>query len=142
MSADVGGGGVMRDVGVVIVAGGSGSRVGGTELKQLRWVAGKPMLLHSLQGFQGFIAPVFYSANFANIHQVTQGGHIAVQRHIFRQITDTFAHFHALLEHIVPCNQRLARCRRQKAGEHPHCGGFSRTVRAKKTGHLPRLGRK
>lgn len=42
----------MRDVGVVIVAGGSGSRVGGTELKQLRWVAGKPMLLHSLQTFQ------------------------------------------------------------------------------------------
>jgi 2-C-methyl-D-erythritol 4-phosphate cytidylyltransferase len=40
-----------RDVGVVIVAGGSSSRVGGTELKQLRWVAGKPMLLHSLQIF-------------------------------------------------------------------------------------------
>lgn len=39
------------DVGVVIVAGGSGSRVGGTELKQFRWVAGKPMLLHSLQMF-------------------------------------------------------------------------------------------
>jgi 2-C-methyl-D-erythritol 4-phosphate cytidylyltransferase len=35
----------------VIVAGGSGSRVGGTELKQFRWVAGKPMLLHSLQTF-------------------------------------------------------------------------------------------
>ncbi len=42
----------MRDVGVVIVAGGSGSRIGGGELKQLRWVAGKPMLLHSLQTFQ------------------------------------------------------------------------------------------
>lgn len=41
-----------RDVGVVIVAAGSGSRVGGTELKQFRWVAGKPMLLHSLQRFQ------------------------------------------------------------------------------------------
>lgn len=41
-----------RDVGVVIVAGGTGSRVGGTELKQLRWIAGKPMLLHSLQMFQ------------------------------------------------------------------------------------------
>lgn len=41
-----------RDVGVVIVAGGTGSRVGGTELKQLRWIAGKPMLLHSLQTFQ------------------------------------------------------------------------------------------
>lgn len=40
-----------RDVGVVIVAGGSGSRVGGRELKQFRWVAGKPMLLHSLQTF-------------------------------------------------------------------------------------------
>jgi 2-C-methyl-D-erythritol 4-phosphate cytidylyltransferase len=43
---------VTRDVGVVIVAGGSGSRVGAGELKQLRWVAGKPMLLHSLQTFQ------------------------------------------------------------------------------------------
>jgi len=42
----------VRDVGVVIVAGGAGTRVGGTELKQLRWVAGKPMLLHSLQTFQ------------------------------------------------------------------------------------------
>ena len=40
------------DVGVVIVAGGSGTRVGGTELKQFRWVAGKPMVLHSLQTFQ------------------------------------------------------------------------------------------
>jgi 2-C-methyl-D-erythritol 4-phosphate cytidylyltransferase len=40
-----------RDVGVVIVAGGSGTRVGGRELKQFRWVAGKPMLLHSLQTF-------------------------------------------------------------------------------------------
>ncbi len=39
------------DVGVVIVAAGSGSRVGG-ELKQFRWVAGKPMLLHSVQAFQ------------------------------------------------------------------------------------------
>ena len=43
--------GVRRDVGVVIVAAGSGSRVGGEELKQLRWVAGKPMLLHSVQTF-------------------------------------------------------------------------------------------
>jgi len=42
----------VRDVGVVIVAGGTGSRVGGGELKQMRWVAGKPMLLHSLQTFQ------------------------------------------------------------------------------------------
>ncbi|HZK77588.1 MAG TPA: 2-C-methyl-D-erythritol 4-phosphate cytidylyltransferase [Gemmatimonadaceae bacterium] len=40
------------DVGVVIVAGGRGSRVGGDELKQFRWVAGKPMLLHSVQTFQ------------------------------------------------------------------------------------------
>jgi 2-C-methyl-D-erythritol 4-phosphate cytidylyltransferase len=40
-----------RDVGVVIVAAGSGSRTGGSELKQFRWVAGKPMLLHSLQTF-------------------------------------------------------------------------------------------
>lgn len=45
----------MTRVGVVIVAGGSGSRVGGGELKQLRWVAGKPMLLHSLQTFQKFL---------------------------------------------------------------------------------------
>ncbi|MEO7998251.1 MAG: 2-C-methyl-D-erythritol 4-phosphate cytidylyltransferase, partial [Gemmatimonadaceae bacterium] len=40
-----------RDVGVVIVAGGSGSRTGNTELKQFRWVAGKPALLHSVQAF-------------------------------------------------------------------------------------------
>lgn len=40
-----------RNVGVVIVAGGSGARVGGEELKQFRWIAGKPMLLHSLQTF-------------------------------------------------------------------------------------------
>ena len=45
-------GAIVRDVGVVIVAGGTGSRAGGTELKQLRWIAGKPMLLHSLQMFQ------------------------------------------------------------------------------------------
>lgn len=41
----------MRDVGVVIVAGGASTRTSGTELKQFRWVAGKPMLLHSLQTF-------------------------------------------------------------------------------------------
>ncbi|HET7187816.1 MAG TPA: 2-C-methyl-D-erythritol 4-phosphate cytidylyltransferase [Gemmatimonadaceae bacterium] len=35
----------------MIVAGGSGTRVGGEELKQFRWVAGKPMLLHSVQAF-------------------------------------------------------------------------------------------
>jgi 2-C-methyl-D-erythritol 4-phosphate cytidylyltransferase len=40
-----------KDVGVVIVAGGSGTRVGGRELKQFRWIGGKPMLLHSLQTF-------------------------------------------------------------------------------------------
>ncbi|HJU68091.1 MAG TPA: 2-C-methyl-D-erythritol 4-phosphate cytidylyltransferase [Gemmatimonadaceae bacterium] len=40
------------DVGVVLVAAGASSRLGGTELKQFRWVAGKPMLLHSLQRFQ------------------------------------------------------------------------------------------
>ena len=42
-----------RDVGVVIVAGGSGTRAdpGDGELKQFRWVAGKPMLLHSVQTF-------------------------------------------------------------------------------------------
>lgn len=43
--------GVMRDVGVVIVAGGSGSRTGSAELKQFRWVSGKPALLHSVQTF-------------------------------------------------------------------------------------------
>jgi 2-C-methyl-D-erythritol 4-phosphate cytidylyltransferase len=43
----------VRDVGVVIVAGGSGTRAAGEskELKQFRWVAGKPALLHSLQTF-------------------------------------------------------------------------------------------
>lgn len=41
----------VRDVGVVIVAGGSGSRTGSAELKQFRWVAGKPALLHSVQTF-------------------------------------------------------------------------------------------
>jgi 2-C-methyl-D-erythritol 4-phosphate cytidylyltransferase len=41
----------MRDVGVVIVAGGSSARTAGDELKQFRWIAGKPMLLHSLQAF-------------------------------------------------------------------------------------------
>jgi 2-C-methyl-D-erythritol 4-phosphate cytidylyltransferase len=40
-----------RDVGVVIVAGGSGTRAGDGELKQFLWVAGKPMLLHSVQTF-------------------------------------------------------------------------------------------
>lgn len=43
---------VEQNVGVVIVAGGTGTRVGGSELKQFRWVAGKPMVLHSLQTFQ------------------------------------------------------------------------------------------
>ena len=41
-----------RDVGVILVAGGKGTRTGGSELKQFRWVAGKPMLLHGLQLFQ------------------------------------------------------------------------------------------
>src|ERR1700682_5096428 len=41
-----------RDVGVILVAAGSGSRTGSKELKQFRWVAGKPMLLHSIQTFQ------------------------------------------------------------------------------------------
>ena len=48
---DLRAGGEDADVGVVIVAAGSGSRVGGSELKQFRWVAGKPMLLHSVQAF-------------------------------------------------------------------------------------------
>ncbi len=41
-----------RDVGVIIVAGGRGTRAGGDEIKQFRWVAGRPMLLHSLQMVQ------------------------------------------------------------------------------------------
>lgn len=40
------------DVGVVIVAAGQGTRTGASELKQFRWIAGKPMLLHSIQAFQ------------------------------------------------------------------------------------------
>jgi 2-C-methyl-D-erythritol 4-phosphate cytidylyltransferase len=40
-----------RDVGVVIVAAGASTRTTGAELKQFRWIAGKPMLLHSLQAF-------------------------------------------------------------------------------------------
>lgn len=40
------------DVGVIIVAAGSSTRTEGDELKQFRWVGGKPMLLHSLQAFQ------------------------------------------------------------------------------------------
>ena len=43
--------GEARDVGVVIVAAGSSTRTAGAELKQFRWVAGKPMLLHSVQRF-------------------------------------------------------------------------------------------
>src|SRR5690348_5665414 len=41
----------VRDVGVVIVAAGSGTRTGSSVLKQFRWIAGKPMLLHSVQEF-------------------------------------------------------------------------------------------
>ncbi|MBM4193627.1 MAG: 2-C-methyl-D-erythritol 4-phosphate cytidylyltransferase [Gemmatimonadetes bacterium] len=45
----------VRDVGVVIVAAGAGHRArtgdASGELKQFRWVAGKPVLLHSLQAF-------------------------------------------------------------------------------------------
>lgn len=42
------------DVGVVIVAGGTGSRAAGStgELKQFRWVGDKPMLLHAVHAFQ------------------------------------------------------------------------------------------
>jgi 2-C-methyl-D-erythritol 4-phosphate cytidylyltransferase len=40
-----------RDVWVVIVAGGTSTRTSGNELKQFRWVAGKPALLHSVQTF-------------------------------------------------------------------------------------------
>lgn len=42
---------VVRDVAVVIVAAGQGTRAGEGERKQFRWVAGKPMLLHSVQTF-------------------------------------------------------------------------------------------
>jgi 2-C-methyl-D-erythritol 4-phosphate cytidylyltransferase len=52
--AELRGADARADVGVVIVAAGSGSRAGGTggnELKQFRWVGGKPMLLHSVQAF-------------------------------------------------------------------------------------------
>lgn len=41
----------VRDVGVVIVAAGAGRRTQSDELKQFRWVAGKPVLLHSVQAF-------------------------------------------------------------------------------------------
>jgi 2-C-methyl-D-erythritol 4-phosphate cytidylyltransferase len=62
---------VVRDVGVVIVAGGSGTRTGSKELKQFRWVAGKPVLLHSLQTFMArpdivsvvVVLPIAYAAD-------------------------------------------------------------------------------
>ncbi len=41
-----------RDVGVIIVAAGAATRTGSAELKQFRWLAGKPMLLHSIHLFQ------------------------------------------------------------------------------------------
>jgi 2-C-methyl-D-erythritol 4-phosphate cytidylyltransferase len=41
----------IRDVGVIIVAAGESKRTGGAELKQFRWVAGKPVLMHSVQAF-------------------------------------------------------------------------------------------
>jgi 2-C-methyl-D-erythritol 4-phosphate cytidylyltransferase len=49
-----GDGAPVADVGVVIVAGGSGSRAAGAtgELKQFRWVGDKPMLLHAVHAFQ------------------------------------------------------------------------------------------
>jgi 2-C-methyl-D-erythritol 4-phosphate cytidylyltransferase len=40
------------DVGVIIVAAGSSTRTDSDELKQFRWIGGKPMLLHSIQTFQ------------------------------------------------------------------------------------------
>ncbi|MFN2603907.1 MAG: 2-C-methyl-D-erythritol 4-phosphate cytidylyltransferase [Gemmatimonadaceae bacterium] len=43
---------ITADVGVIIVAAGSSTRTDSDELKQFRWVGGKPMLLHSLQTFQ------------------------------------------------------------------------------------------
>jgi 2-C-methyl-D-erythritol 4-phosphate cytidylyltransferase len=47
-----GNGSTPPDVGVVIVAAGSGVRAGAAEPKQFRWVAGRPMLLHSVLTFQ------------------------------------------------------------------------------------------
>ncbi|HUF66515.1 MAG TPA: 2-C-methyl-D-erythritol 4-phosphate cytidylyltransferase [Gemmatimonadaceae bacterium] len=47
-----GGNGAAPDVGVVILAAGSGTRASAGELKQFRWVAGRPMLLHSVLAFQ------------------------------------------------------------------------------------------
>lgn len=47
-----GGNGAAPDVGVVIVAAGRGTRAADGELKQFRWVAGRPMLLHSVLAFQ------------------------------------------------------------------------------------------
>lgn len=49
-----------RDVGVIIVAAGTGTRTGSHEPKQFRWVAGKPMLLHGIQAFhrRGDVAQV------------------------------------------------------------------------------------
>ncbi|MGQ0539544.1 MAG: 2-C-methyl-D-erythritol 4-phosphate cytidylyltransferase [Gemmatimonadaceae bacterium] len=40
------------DVGVIVVAAGAATRAGSSELKQFRWIAGKPMLLHSIHAFQ------------------------------------------------------------------------------------------
>ncbi|HKS05292.1 MAG TPA: 2-C-methyl-D-erythritol 4-phosphate cytidylyltransferase [Gemmatimonadaceae bacterium] len=42
---------VPADVGVIIVAAGQSTRAGSGELKQFRWVAGMPMLLHSVRTF-------------------------------------------------------------------------------------------
>lgn len=42
---------VPPDVGVIIVAAGKSTRTGGGELKQFQWVAGMPMLLHSVRTF-------------------------------------------------------------------------------------------
>jgi 2-C-methyl-D-erythritol 4-phosphate cytidylyltransferase len=50
-SADPAATALQRDVAVIVVAAGTGSRAPGEELKQFRWVAGKPMLLHSVQMF-------------------------------------------------------------------------------------------
>lgn len=37
---------------MILLAAGAGTRIGGRQLKQFRWVAGKPVLLHGLQLFQ------------------------------------------------------------------------------------------
>jgi hypothetical protein len=69
-------------------------------------------------------------------HQVFGRAHFLVQRRHFRQVADAFFHFHRLFEDVEPRHCRRPRRRRQKAGEHAHGGGFSRTVWPEKTNNL------